>query len=181
MCLKTRAWCATLQKKWKIERILVLSTDLDNIAIFCRPEFKGIFMMGNSVCVKNNVVVPKNKTNTDAGAKMMYELIHVGGLAANIGPSWSAFVNLLTLAKNDFQASVHKISTDRMLRGFWHLRRQNKAIDADRLLTDRAYYARFIGACNSKLIMKRQAKIPTIAASKVDAHLKRAAWIRQYW
>tara|TARA_B100001094_G_scaffold319144_2_gene363577 strand:- start:1766 stop:2089 length:324 start_codon:yes stop_codon:yes gene_type:complete len=47
--LKTRAWAHHLIHEWKLAKVLILSTDLDNIPIFARPEFTGVDLMANGV------------------------------------------------------------------------------------------------------------------------------------
>ena len=99
--LKTLSWCKCLLEKWGISKILVMSTDLDNIGIFCRPQYKGVYMMGNTVYIdKTNTVVPRStKPKKAPEAKSAYEVIHLGGLPEALGPTWDAFVNVLTLSK----------------------------------------------------------------------------------
>ena len=54
--------------------IFVLSTDLDNIAIFCHPDFKGVRLLGNTVGVTNGKVVPKKDALSN-----MHEVIDLVG------------------------------------------------------------------------------------------------------
>tara|TARA_B100000900_G_scaffold379836_1_gene365036 strand:- start:5863 stop:6570 length:708 start_codon:yes stop_codon:yes gene_type:complete len=68
--MKTRAWVVHIQKEYKLSNIFVLSTDLDNIAIFCDPSFKGVRLLGNTVGVNNGKVVPKK-----GAASSMHEVI----------------------------------------------------------------------------------------------------------
>ena len=181
--LKTLSWCKCLLEKWHIKKILVLSTDLDNIAIFCRPQFKGVHMMGNTVYIdKNNTVVPRcTKPKKAPQAKSAYEVIHIGGLPDALGPTWDAFVNVLTLSKNDFQESVHRLTTDRMIKAYLYLKKTRMPVDASRLISDREYYMRFLSCCCGKKANKRACTPPIVGKSEVEAYLARARWVREYW
>lgn len=181
--LKTLSWCKCLLEKWGIPKILVMSTDLDNIAIFCRPHFKGVYMMGNTVYInKMNTVVPRTtKPKKNPEAKSAYEVIHIGGLPQVLGDTWSTFVNVLTLSKNDFQEPVHKLTTDRMLKSYFFLKKSKKPIDAGRLISDREYYMRFLACCCGNKANKRACKPPLVPKAQVEAYLARSRWVRQYW
>ena len=74
---------------------MVLSTDLDNIAIFCSPGFKGVRLLGNTVGGANGAVVPKKK-----GISSMHEVIDLGGIATGLGKKqFPAFKAILCMGK----------------------------------------------------------------------------------
>ncbi len=181
--LKTLAWAKVLLKDWKIGKILVMSTDLDNIPIFSRPEYKGVYMVGNAVYINEyNVVVPRcTKPQKAPQAKSAYEVINLGRIPDLLGPTWPFFISVLTMSKNDFQHSIHKLTTDRMMKGYLFLRKTAKPLDAERILSDRQYYLRFVGCCCGNKASKRPMKPPIMSKDQIEAYLARSRWIRKYW
>ena len=178
--LKTLAWVKQFVEIWGLKKVLVISTDLDNIPMFCRPAYKGVFMLGNTVH-RNALgqVAPKPKNTEPA---MSYELICLGQISVNL-KNWDLFVNLLALAKNDFNSSIHKITTERMLKTFFFITNTNRlnSFAGGDILSSKKTYMQFLKLCQSRFIHKRQATLPSCTQSQVNGYLERANWVRRYW
>ncbi len=139
--------------------------------------------MGNSVYIdSNNRVIPRCvKPQKAPTAKNAYEVIHLGGLPDVLGDTWSAFVNILTLSKNDFQDPVHRMTTDRLLKAYFYLQKTGKSLDAPKLIESYDYYMKFVLCASGTKASKRPCKIPVVSKQKIEAYLARSRWIRDYW
>ena len=178
--MKTRAWVVHLMEALRLETILVLSTDLDNIPIFCEPRFRGVHMLGNPVGVANGKVVTKKQATTT-----MHEAIDLGKVAALIGERhYPAFRAILCMGKTDFNWNVHKMTTERMLKTFFWSVRHNKTINATTLLESTKGYGTFYQMCHSKICGHRRANAKLAAAvtrEDIKNYLLRCQWVHRYW
>ena len=114
--LKTRAWvvhCLKMRKSPE-DGILIMSVDLDNIPIFADKKFENVCLMSNTVSRDSQgMVVPKSK-----GVENVYEIINLGKIATHLTVNTNAFRVILCLTKNDFNANLHSLTTDRCLKTF---------------------------------------------------------------
>ena len=177
--LKTLAWVTHLRAEHNFDRILVYSTDLDNIGMFSRSDMVGVDLIGNSVPVDSrNSVVPQK----DAVRKV-HEVIGLGTIAVSLKGNERLFRTILVMGNTDFNISVDSITTDRMLKTFFRAMRKNYKIDADKLITCEREYAKFKMLCYSKILgnRARPAKKPFATSAKVVPYLHRCQWIKSYW
>ena len=179
--MKTRAWVVHIQSELKMTHILVLSTDLDNIAIFCEPTFQNVRLLGNTVGVANGQVVTKKNATSN-----MHETIDLGAIASLVGKRHHpAFRAILCMGKTDFNWNVHNMTMDRMLKTFFWCVRNNKVINANAMLTSSKAYAEFYSMCHSKLCGNRPArkteKDRLVTKQDVTNYLLRCQWVFNYW
>ena len=178
--LKTFAWVMHIKKENKDAKILIWSTDLDNIGMFARPDMPGVDLIGNTVAVDNaNKIVPKKNST-----KKVYEIIGLGAIASGIGARYDAlFRTILVMGSTDFNTSVDSITTSRMLNTFFEIRRQKRVLDADSIISDYNSYCRFRSMCYSKVYKNRgrPSRFMFDPQKKVDPYLSRCRWIRDYW
>ena len=178
--LKTLAWVTHFKKLDPKSKIIVWSTDLDNIGMFARPDMLGVDMIGNTVCVdESKKVVPKKNA-----VGKMYEIIGLGSIAILLGDKHhELFRSILVLGNTDFNSSVDGITTKRMLSTFFAMRNKNCSLDYQQLLSDVDTYYRFRSMCYSKIYGNRSRPAKQIFATrnKIVPYLKRCKWIRDYW
>ena len=170
-----------IQNELKYRHILVLSTDLDNIAIFCEPAYKDVRLLGNTVGVANGQVVTKKQATSN-----MHETLDLGAIAALLGKRQHAvFRAILCMGKTDFNWNVHNMTMDRMLKTFFWCRRNRKVINAGVILTSAKAYSQFYSMCHSKLCGNRPARARkdgnVITKADVENYLKRCQWVHEYW
>ena len=181
--LKTYAWVNHLRTCLKYTRILVWSTDLDNICIFAHACMRGTDLIGNKVEIGlGNKVVPKKAKEL---SRSVYEIIDMGDIAVKLGCYAALFRSILVMGKTDFNVSVDQITTERMLKTYFSLQKSTLAIslDADRILNDVKEYRRFRSMCFSKALGNTQRKQnkPFSSDKNVEEYLARCRWIRDYW
>lgn len=170
-----------IQTELKHKHILVLSTDLDNIAIFCDPAYKDVRLLGNTVGVANGQVVTKKEATSN-----MHETMDLGAIAALLGKrQHPVFRAILCMGKTDFNWNVHNMTMDRMLKTFFWCRRNRKVINAGAIITSPKAYSQFYSMCHSKLCGNRPARAKkdgnVVTKADVENYLKRCQWVHEYW
>ena len=176
--MKTRAWVVHLQDHYKLKDIYILSTDLDNIPIFCDPCHRGVKLLGNTVGINNGKVVTKKQA-----AAMMHEVIDLGRIATTLGEKqYNSFRVVLCMGMTDFGWNVHQMTTQRMLKTYFWLWHNGKVMKAKALLESPKAYMQFYKMCHSKVCGNaKNKKDLNINKSNIENYLKRTKWIFEYW
>lgn len=177
--LKTFAWVQHFRRARTDFKILVWSTDLDNIGMFARSDMVGVDLIGNTIGMDSarKIVAKKN------AVKSVHEIIGLGTIGAELGTSEALFRSILVMGTTDFNTSVDSITTDRMLKTFFALLKTDHTLDAQEILRTPKEYGRFKCMCYSKALgnRARPVKKPYAPQEKVEAYLSRCRWIRDYW